>query len=169
MPRRRYESRLFFLILLGIPILGFVVSILDPTGVYGGRGNVLGGGSVYSITPVLLWLGVAMLLLGTVIRVVAVATLRRNFSNRLRIRQGHTLVRTGIYRWIRHPAYLGLILIFLAIPVLLSSVLGFLVMLSIVPLLLHRIRLEEKMLVEHFGAEYEEYRKSSKRLIPFLY
>jgi protein-S-isoprenylcysteine O-methyltransferase Ste14 len=121
------------------------------------------------INPVLLCVGVGMILSGTIIRVVAVATLRKNFSGRLRIREGHTLVRNGIYRWIRHPAYLGLILIFLSIPVFLSSILGFLVMLLIVPLLLHRIRLEEGMLIERFVAEYEEYRKNAEKLIPFLY
>ena len=110
-----------------------------------------------------------MIVLGVIIRFVAIATLRRNFSSRLRIREGHTLVKNGIYHWVRHPAYLGLMLIFLGVPFLFSSVLGFLVMLLVVPLLLHRIGLEERMLIERFGAEYEEYRKRTKKLIPFLY
>jgi protein-S-isoprenylcysteine O-methyltransferase Ste14 len=38
-----------------------------------------------------------------------------------------------------------------------------------VPYLSHRIKLEERMLIEHFGAEYTEYMKRSKRLIPFIY
>jgi protein-S-isoprenylcysteine O-methyltransferase Ste14 len=98
-----------------------------------------------------------------------VATLKKNFSTRLRIREGHTLVKNGIYHWIRHPAYLGIIIAYLGVPVLLSSVLGFLVMLLIVPLLLQRIKLEERMLIERFGAEYEEYMRQSKKLVPFLY
>jgi protein-S-isoprenylcysteine O-methyltransferase Ste14 len=52
---------------------------------------------------------------------------------------------------------------------MLSSPLGFVVMFLLVPYLVHRITLEEKMLVEHFGSEYQEYMKTSKRLIPFLY
>jgi protein-S-isoprenylcysteine O-methyltransferase Ste14 len=100
---------------------------------------------------------------------VAIATLKRNFSGLLRIREGHTLTKKGIYHWIRHPAYLGAIILFLGIPVMLSSILGFLVMLLLVPYLLHRIKLEERMLIERFGAEYEEYMRQSKRLIPFVY
>jgi protein-S-isoprenylcysteine O-methyltransferase len=114
-------------------------------------------------------MGVGMILSGLIIRIVAIGTLKKNFSNRLRIREDHTLVTNGIYHWIRHPAYLGLILIVLGIPVLLSSVLGFLVMFLVVPLLLHRIKLEEAMLIGQFGAKYEEYMRQTKRLIPFLY
>jgi protein-S-isoprenylcysteine O-methyltransferase Ste14 len=110
-----------------------------------------------------------MVILGVIIRIVAIATLKRNFSGRLRIRDDHTLVRNGIYKWVRHPAYLGAIILFLGIPVMFSSVLGFLVMFLLVPYLLHRIKLEERMLIGHFGAEYEEYIEQSKRLIPFIY
>ena len=69
----------------------------------------------------------------------------------------------------RHPAYLGAILLFTGIPVMFSSVLGFVVMLLLVPYLLHRITLEERMMIERFGKEYEDYTRSSKRLIPFVY
>lgn len=57
----------------------------------------------------------------------------------------------------------------MAFPVILSSILGLVVMSLIIPYLLHRITLEEKMLVERFGAEYEEYMRQSKRLIPLVY
>jgi protein-S-isoprenylcysteine O-methyltransferase Ste14 len=53
--------------------------------------------------------------------------------------------------------------------VALSSVVGFVVTLSLVAILLYRIKVEEKMLLEHFGTEYADYMKRSKRLMPFVY
>ena len=156
------------MLLFAVIGLGFLATILDPTRTGAGNGNVITVESPSGIDLVLLWIGVGMVLLGIIIRFVAIATLKKNFSGRLRIREDHTLIKNGIYHWVRHPAYLGLILVFLGIPVIGSSVLGFLVMLLVVPLLLHRIRLEEVMLIERFGAEYEEYRNHSKKLIPFL-
>lgn len=165
MEKKRYESRFFFVMLYSIIILAVLASNYDPTGITAGKN----GGSLSDINLILMGIGVGMIFLGMIIRIVAIGTLKNNFSNRLRIREGHTLVTNGIYHWIRHPAYLGLILIVLGIPVLLSSILGFLVMFLVVPLLLHRIKLEEVMLIGQFGAKYEEYMKQTKRLIPFLY
>jgi protein-S-isoprenylcysteine O-methyltransferase Ste14 len=165
MEKKRYESRFFFLILYFIMIIAVVASSLDPTSIAAGKSSV----SLTDVNLILMGVGVGLIFLGLIIRIVTIGTLRKNFSTRLRIREGHTLVTNGIYHWIRHPAYLGLILIILGIPVLLSSVLGFLVMLLIVPLLLHRIKLEEAMLIGQFGDEYENYMRQTKRLIPFLY
>jgi protein-S-isoprenylcysteine O-methyltransferase Ste14 len=165
MEKRRYESRFFFVMLYFIMIFAVLASSSDPTSVTAGKS----GGSLSDVNLILIGVGLGMILSGLIIRIVAIGTLKKNFSSRLRIREGHTLVTNGIYHWIRHPAYLGLILLLLGIPVLLSSVLGFLVMLLIVPLLIHRMKLEEKMLIGQFGAEYEEYMKGTKRLIPFIY
>jgi len=46
---------------------------------------------------------------------------------------------------------------------------GFLIMLGLILLILYRLKLEEKMLVDKFGDEYREYMKNTKRLIPFTY
>ena len=165
MEKKRYESRSFFVMLYSIMVLGVVASNSDPTSITAGKDS----GSLSSVNIILMGVGVGMILLGVVIRSMAIGTLKKNFSNRLRIREGHTLVTNGIYHWIRHPAYLGLIVTILGIPVLLSSLLGFLVMLLIVPLLLHRIKLEEAMLIGQFGDEYENYKRQTKKLIPFLY
>jgi protein-S-isoprenylcysteine O-methyltransferase Ste14 len=169
MTRKRYESRFFTLGLFVLMGVGLLATALDPTGLAPSQGNVIKAESLSGINLVLLFVGLAMVILGVIIRIVAIATLKRDFSGRLRIRDDHTLVRNGIYKWVRHPAYLGAIILFLGIPVMFSSVLGFLVMFLLVPYLLHRIKLEERMLIGHFGAEYEEYIEQSKRLIPFIY
>lgn len=145
------------------------MSILDPTGIAASNGKVIRVESLSAINLALLSVGLGMILLGGIIRFVAIATLKKNFSGRLRIRDDHTLIKNGIYRWVRHPAYIGASLLFLGFPVMLSSVLGFLVTLLLVPYLLHRIKLEERMLVGRFGAEYEDYMGSSKKLVPFVY
>jgi protein-S-isoprenylcysteine O-methyltransferase Ste14 len=153
-------------VLLG---LGLLATALDPTGIVAGNGKVIEIKSLSGLNQALLLVGLGMVLLGVIIRFVAIATLKSNFSGRLRLRDDHTLVKNGIYQWIRHPAYLGAIIIFLGIPVMFCSILGFMVMFLLVPYLLHRIKLEERMMTERFGVEYDEYVKSSKKLIPFLY
>lgn len=166
---KRYESPLFTALLYVILIAGFLATALDPTGLTAKDVDALGTAPLPFTNMVMLIVGLLMLIAGMAIRLVAIATLKSNFSGLLRIREGHTLVTNGIYHWVRHPAYLGAILLFLAFPVMLSSILGLLVMSLLIPYLLHRMTLEEKMLVERFGAEYEEYMRQSKRLIPLVY
>jgi protein-S-isoprenylcysteine O-methyltransferase Ste14 len=169
MERKRYESPIFTAGLFVIILLGFIAIAIDPAGLAAGNGEAIETGSLPLINLIMLAIGLIMVVAGFVIRIVAIATLKRNFSGALRIREDHTLVRNGIYKRVRHPAYLGAILIFTGIPVMLSSPLGFMVMLLLIPYLLHRIKLEEGMMIERFGKEYEDYMRSSKRLIPFVY
>jgi protein-S-isoprenylcysteine O-methyltransferase Ste14 len=155
---------LFVLIFLGI-----AASVLDPTGLVAGHGQVVRFESLSGINLIFMAIGLFMVILGFILRFVAIATLKKNFSGLLRIREGHTLVKNGIYHWVRHPAYLGAILLFLGIPIMLSSVIGFVVTFLLVPYLLYRIKLEESMMIERFGKEYEDYMRQSKKLIPFVY
>ncbi|MFQ5712267.1 MAG: methyltransferase family protein [Candidatus Geothermarchaeales archaeon] len=69
----------------------------------------------------------------------------------------------------RHPAYLGSLLLSPGIPLIFSSFYGFLLILWIIPCFLYRIRIEESMLLEKFGDEYREYMKETKKIIPFIY
>jgi protein-S-isoprenylcysteine O-methyltransferase Ste14 len=169
MRRKRYESPIFTLMLFVLLMLGLLATALDPTGLAADHKNVIRFESFTGVRLALLFLGLAMILAGVIIRFIAIFTLKRNFSGLLRIREGHTLVSHGIYQWVRHPAYLGAILLFLGIPVMFSSVFGFLVMFLLVPYLLHRITLEERMMIERFGVEYQDYVRHSKKLIPFLF
>ena len=88
---------------------------------------------------------------------------------RLKIVKKHKLVTDGYYRHIRHPIYTGEIFRDYCIPLILSSFYGFLIMTIGIVILLFRIRIEEKLLVEAFGEEYEEYRRRTKKLIPYIY
>ena len=117
-------------------------------------------------------LGIIGLLLGAgglVVRAAAFITLGRFFSRTLREAEQHTLVTSGIYKLIRHPGYLSDFMIFIGI----ALALGNLILITAIPVLfipayIYRINVEEMMLLEVFGKQYTEYRKKSKRLIPFI-
>jgi len=113
--------------------------------------------------------GASFLLLGLTLRVLARKALGKHFSYALRIINNHALVKHGIYKYIRHPAYSGYLLFYFGVTLLFSSWDGFLIMLLLIPCFLYRIRIEEEMLVERLGAEYQAYMKISKKMIPYLY
>jgi protein-S-isoprenylcysteine O-methyltransferase Ste14 len=90
-------------------------------------------------------------------------------SSRLQIMEDQRLVTDGVYTHIRHPLYLGEMARNLGFSLLFSSVYGSAIVLLGNLFLLFRIPIEEEMLVKEFGEEYEEYRKRTKKLIPFMY
>ncbi len=90
-------------------------------------------------------------------------------SSRLQIVEDHRLVTDGVYRHIRHPLYLGELTRNLGFTLILSSMYGFLFVLAGGLFLHFRIGIEERMLLEKFGREYEEYMSRTKRLIPYIY
>ena len=116
-------------------------------------------GSIYSI--ILFAIGVA----------VGVWALRHNqlgnFHIQPIIREGSKLIITGIYRYIRHPMYLSVIImmsaILLSTPTLLESVL----FLSLIIVLTLKAKREESLWLDH-NEEYDRYRYSSKLFIPFI-
>src|SRR5271169_5383380 len=115
------------------------------------------------------WLGVALFILGGVLRIWPVFVLGRRFSGLVAIQPGHTLVTTGIYGVIRHPSYLGLLINSLGWGLAFRSGVGvMLTALTIVPLVA-RVRAEEALLRSNFGAGYDAYRARTSRLIPGIY
>ena len=113
--------------------------------------------------------GLGVFLIGVYIRVVTMRTLGKYFLTDLRTLQNHRLIKHGIYKHIRHPAYLGTVLFSIGIPLIFSSLYGFLLMLALFPSYLYRIRIEESVLLEEFGDKYREYMKKTKKIIPFIY
>ena len=114
-------------------------------------------------------IGVSLILIGLALRAAARKALSHHFSYALRIIDQHELVTTGIYRYIRHPAYSGDLLFHYGVTLLFSSLYGFMIMLLLIPCFLYRIRVEENMLIEQFGQEYLEYMQTTKKLLPYLY
>jgi protein-S-isoprenylcysteine O-methyltransferase Ste14 len=114
--------------------------------------------------------GLVLIILGLVIRWAAILTLRHQFTVDVAITKDHRIIREGLYKVIRHPAYLGSLLSFLGLGLTFRNYLGLIVL--IVPIgaaFLFRIRVEEQMLVGAFGDEYVSYSTSTKRLIPGIF
>ena len=115
------------------------------------------------------WVGLGVFVVGTLLRLWPVFVLGRRFSGLVAIQPGHTLVTTGLYGRIRHPSYLGLLVGTLGWALVFRSLVGIgLTVLLLVPVVA-RIRAEEHLLSQHFGAEYDAYRARTSRLIPGLY
>jgi protein-S-isoprenylcysteine O-methyltransferase Ste14 len=119
--------------------------------------------------PVQSIIGMALIIIGLTIMIVGQATLWRNYSGLVIIREDHQLITHGIYRFTRNPIYLGAFMVFAGLPVYTESLYGFLTMLVLIPIFLNRIRLEEKLLTEEFQDAYQKYKKTTKKLIPFIY
>jgi protein-S-isoprenylcysteine O-methyltransferase Ste14 len=79
------------------------------------------------------------------------------------------VVTTGVYAFVRHPMYLGMILMFTGVPLLLGSRFGLLVAASMTVLLAVRIAREERLLAEELDG-YRDYRLQVRyRLVPFVW
>jgi protein-S-isoprenylcysteine O-methyltransferase len=107
---------------------------------------------------------------GLALRWWAIITLGRFFTVDVAIHRDHQIVRTGPYRFVRHPSYSGLVFAFLGLGLLLGNWISVLVlMVPIVVALAARIAVEERALHAAFGADYAEYAAHTKRLVPGLY
>jgi protein-S-isoprenylcysteine O-methyltransferase Ste14 len=115
------------------------------------------------------WLGVALYAAGGALRMWPVFVLGRRFSGLVAIQPGHTLVTEGIYRVIRNPSYLGLIILSLGWALAFRSAVGVLLAALYIPPLVARMNSEERLLRSQFGQDYEAYRSRTWRLIPGLY
>jgi len=115
------------------------------------------------------WSGIGLFVVGGVLRLVPVFVLGKRFSGLVAIQQGHTLVTTGIYRHIRNPSYLGLLLGSLGWVLTFRSILGVVLVAALLVPLVARMNSEERLLSSQFGAEYDAYRDRTYRLLPGLY
>jgi protein-S-isoprenylcysteine O-methyltransferase Ste14 len=129
-----------------------------------------GFGSLAALFPLLGYVGCLVLLFGVTVRLVAAATLRRQFTVKVSILEKHELVDTGIYGILRHPAYLGHLASLLGIGLILGNWVS-LAILALLPLagILYRIHVEERALLRHFGPAYQEYADRTKRLLPGIW
>jgi protein-S-isoprenylcysteine O-methyltransferase Ste14 len=114
-------------------------------------------------------LGLVLFVAGSVLRVGAVFVLGRRFSGLVAIQEGHELETGGLYRVIRHPSYLGLLLGVFGWALVFRSAIGVLVSLLLLPPLVACMNSEEALLEAEFGQRYADYRQRTWRLLPFVY
>jgi len=115
------------------------------------------------------WLGVVLFAAGGALRIAPVFTLGERFSGLAAIQPNHELVTDGLYRYIRNPSYLSLLISTLGWALAFRSSIGVVLTALIVIPLVARMRSEEALLGEHFGEAYAAYRARTWRLVPWVY
>jgi len=121
----------------------------------------------YPLHPIPFFIGTLCLALGLCLFYRSHADLGTNWSATLQVRENHRLITHGIYRRLRHPMYLALLLYAVGQALVLPNwVAGPSCAAAMALLVALRIGPEEQMMVETFGQEYEGYRATTKRLVP---
>lgn len=114
------------------------------------------------------YLGLLLCCIGVTVRVLALMALGEYFSAYVTLQPNHRLVQEGIYRSIRHPLYLSLLLVPTGVALVFANWLALPVLLLATVFTVDRIRKEERLLAAHFGAEFEGYRRRSWKLLPHV-
>ncbi|MDT4290898.1 isoprenylcysteine carboxylmethyltransferase family protein [Methylomonas sp. MO1] len=115
-------------------------------------------------------MAMALFAAGLYLRYTAVMQLGRFFTTNVAIQQEHRLIKEGPYRWLRHPAYTGLLIALFAAGVAMGDFVALATLL--VPTIWafsRRIEIEERMLLAEFGSVYAEFCQSTWRLLPWVY
>lgn len=114
--------------------------------------------------------GGALILTGLLIRVTAIKTLGSQFTRTVQTTDAQVLVDHGLYRHIRHPGYLGQLLLFLGVGLALTNWLSMIgIMAPVLWAYQNRIKIEEAALTETLGDRHREYVRRTSRLLPWLY
>ena len=106
---------------------------------------------------------------GVAVRLFAMKALGAQFSAYVTLQSNHRLIREGIYRYVRHPLYLSLLLIPAGIALVFSSSLALPIFIVSVVFVVDRIRREDHLLAAHFGREFEDYRRQTPNLLPIIF
>ena len=117
---------------------------------------------------VLLAAGVTIMIFGMGLRLAAIRKLAGTYSHSVRIPSDGIIVG-GVYRYLRHPAYAGMVLGNLGFVVAFASQIGMAALLGLLlPAVTYRILIEESLLLLTLQ-EYREFAKTRKRLVPFIW
>lgn len=121
----------------------------------------------YPLRPAAFIAGISCFSLGLWLLHRSHADLGTNWSITLEVQEKHQLVNQGIYRHVRHPMYLALLLYASGQALVLPNwVAGPSYLVALALLIALRVGPEERMMVEEFGKEYEAYKARTKRLVP---
>lgn len=157
MARHRFDTAL---------LIGLSVSWLVAAVVYLTVPQLVGRFAV-SLPAAVRWGGVAAALAGLALLYRSDRCLGENLSVTLRIREHHTLVKQGPYRYVRHPIYSATLCYAAAMGVITANyVLAAAFFLPMLTLVVERIPREEQMMLDAFGDEYRAYMRVTGRLLP---
>ena len=162
----------------------------DPTALQEDRGSlvvmsiVVGGGVVVACVLAAIWkaaaitwlrpqvtiAGIVVIVLGAALRWWAIFTLGRYFTFEVATRSTQRVVRSGPYRFVRHPSYTAILIMLLGVGMVLANWASLVLMLvSGLAGLLYRVMVEERALMEALGQPYADYMRQTKRLIPLIF
>jgi protein-S-isoprenylcysteine O-methyltransferase Ste14 len=113
-------------------------------------------------------IAIALCIAGLAFAIVARAYLGSNWSSQPALKEGHELVTSGPYRYVRHPIYTGILLALLGTVLPMSAIFAAIWIAALVTFLV-RIRIEEALMTRQFPDQYPYYKRRTKRLIPFLW
>ena len=139
-------------------------------------GLVLGGFApsyIKSAFPAGTWIqktGLVVVSIGFITRWVAILQLGKMFTVDVSISSAHQLKTDGLYSLVRHPSYLGLLLILLGIGLFTGNLAALIIVfVPSVLALIYRMKVEENALITEFGPEYKDYKNRVARIIPGVY
>jgi protein-S-isoprenylcysteine O-methyltransferase Ste14 len=112
--------------------------------------------------------GVAVLAFGLAFSIWARHTLGRNWSGVVTVKQDHELIRTGPYRFVRHPIYTGLLIAFIGTAIARGEWRGIVAVLIVFAAFWRKLKVEERFMIETFGDAYLRYREKVRALVPFV-
>ena len=114
--------------------------------------------------------GFGLFVFGIALFIWARRTLGANYSGHLEVKEGQPLVQDGPYGVIRHPAYAGYLLMAFGLALGYSSLVGVAaILIALLPSMIYRIHVEDKLLAEHYGKQFDQYSRETKRLIPGIW
>jgi protein-S-isoprenylcysteine O-methyltransferase Ste14 len=113
-------------------------------------------------------LGIAITAAGLLFAVWARAYLGGNWSGAVTVKVGHQLIRTGPYRWVRHPIYSGMVLAMIGTAINRGELRGVIGAALLWIGFTVKSRIEEQFMTVTFGQEYQEYRRTTGGIVPRL-
>ncbi|MEO6875068.1 MAG: isoprenylcysteine carboxylmethyltransferase family protein [Opitutaceae bacterium] len=124
----------------------------------------------FVLTPAVAQIFGLLFAVGLVLRWWSILSLGRFFTVDVAIAQDHELIVRGPYHWMRHPSYTGMMLVFIALATTFQNWLSIAcILIPISCALAYRIYIEEIALEVTFGDAYQEYARTTKRLIPGVF
>ncbi|HEY4270813.1 MAG TPA: isoprenylcysteine carboxylmethyltransferase family protein [Candidatus Udaeobacter sp.] len=114
------------------------------------------------------WTGPVLCIAGLLFALWARLILGRNWSGMVTLKEGHELVEYGPYRFVRHPIYTGMLVMFFATALVQRHLAGFVGVLLMFASFWIKLGLEENLMLQQFPERYAAYRQRTKRIIPFV-
>ena len=117
--------------------------------------------------PLTYAVGVALLVLGLAFTVWARLHLGRNWSGTVTLKEGHELIRSGPYAYVRHPIYTGLLVALLGSAVACGELRAMIGLSVVAGAFIRKLRIEERLMREIFPGQYQRYCAQVPALVPF--